>query len=143
MKKILSLLALLVMTLTAFAADYTGHRTVTYGSMPSTEADDAVLTITDNGDNTFNVTFKDVINVDGNYRDNYGTYTFSNVAGTTENGVTTIDLSNLSATVANSDLGLTEASDGVLFAKFNAEKAYAKFSAMVGSYYKYLLAELI
>ena len=136
MKKILSLLALLVMTLTAFAADYTGHRTVTYGSMPSTEADDAVLTITDNGDNTFNVTFKDVINVDGNYRDNYGTYTFSNVAGTTENGVTTIDLSNLSATVANSDLGLTEASDGVLFAKFNAEKAYAKFSAMVGSYYK-------
>lgn len=54
MKKILSLLALLVMTLTAFAADYTGHRTVTYGSMPSTEADDAVLTITDNGDNTFN-----------------------------------------------------------------------------------------
>ena len=136
MKKILSLLALLVMTLTAFAADYTGHRTVTYGSMPSTEADDAVLTIADNGDNTFNVTFKDVINVDGNYRDNYGTYTFSNVAGTTENGVTTIDLSNLSATVANSDLGLTEASDGVLFAKFNAEKAYAKFSAMVGSYYK-------
>ena len=136
MKKILSLLALLVMTLTAFAADYTGHRTVTYGSMPSTEADDAVLTITDNGDNTFNVTFKDVINVDGNYRDNYGTYTFSNVAGTTENGVTTIDLSNLSATVANSDLDLTEASDGVLFAKFNAEKAYAKFSAMVGSYYK-------
>ena len=127
---------MLVMTLTAFAADYTGHRTVTYGSMPSTEADDAVLTITDNGDNTFNVTFKDVINVDGNYRDNYGTYTFSNVAGTTENGVTTIDLSNLSATVANSDLDLTEASDGVLFAKFNAEKAYAKFSAMVGSYYK-------
>ena len=136
MKKILSLLALLVMTLTAFATDYTGHRTVTFGSMPSTESDDAVLTITDNGDNTFNVTFKDVINVDGNYRDNYGTYTFSNVAGTTENGVTTIDLSNLSATVANSDLGLTEASDGVLFAKFNAEKAYAKFSAMVGSYYK-------
>ena len=28
MKKILSLLALLVMTLTAFAKDYTGHRTV-------------------------------------------------------------------------------------------------------------------
>ena len=137
MKKILSLLALLVMTLTAFAADYTGHRTVTFGSMPSTESDDAVLTITDNGDNTFNVTFKDVINVDGNYRDNYGTYTFSNVAGTTENGVTTIDLSNLSASVENCALGLTEASEGVLFVKFNAEKAYAKFSAKIGSsYYK-------
>ena len=136
MKKILSLLALLVMTLTAFATDYTGHRTVTFGSMPSTESDDAVLTITDNGDNTFNVTFKDVINVDGNYTDNYGTFIFSNVAGTTENGVTTIDLSNLSASLENCALGLKEASDGVLFAKFNAEKAYAKFSAKIGSYYK-------
>ena len=127
---------MLVMTLTAFAADYTGHRTVTFGSMPSTESDDAVLTITDNGDNTFNVTFKDVINVDGNYTDNYGTYTFSNVAGTTENGVTTIDLSNLSASIENCALGLKEASEGVLFAKFNAEKAYAKFSAKIGTYYK-------
>ena len=127
---------MLVMTLTAFATDYTGHRTVTFGSMPSTESDDAVLTITDNGDNTFNVTFKDVINVDGNYTDNYGTYTFSNVAGTTENGVTTIDLSNLSASIENCALGLKEASEGVLFAKFNAEKAYAKFSAKIGTYYK-------
>ena len=133
MKKILSLLALLVMTLTAFATDYTGHRTVTFGSMPSTESDDAVLTITDNGDNTFNVTFKDVINIDGSYTDNYGTYTFSNVAGTTENGVTTIDLSNLSASVENcSFYGVTGASEGVLFAKFNAEKAYARFSAKIG-----------
>ena len=133
MKKILSLLALLVMTLTAFATDYTGHRTVTFGSMPSTESDDAVLTITDNGDNTFNVTFKDVINIDGTFTDNYGTYTFSNVAGTTENGVTTIDLSNLSASVENcSFYGVTGASEGVLFAKFNAEKAYARFSAKIG-----------
>ena len=136
MKKILSLLALLVMTLTAFATDYTGHRTVTFGSMPSTESDDAVLTITDNGDNTFNVTFKDVINVDGSYTDNYGTYTFSNVAGTTENGVTTIDLSNLSVSVENCDFAYTEASDGRLFAKFNAEKAYARFSAAIGSIFR-------
>ena len=123
---------MLVMTLTAFATDYTGHRTVTYGINPSTESDNAVLTITDNGDNTFNVTFKDVINVADGFTDNYGTYTFSNVAGTTENGVTTIDLSNLSASVENNYAGYTEASDGVLFAKFNAEKAYARFSAKVG-----------
>ena len=133
MKKILSLLALLVMTLTAFATDYTGHRTVIFGVNTPTESDDAVLTITDNGDNTFNVTFKDVINIDGTFTDNYGTYTFSNVAGTTENGVTTIDLSNLSASVENcSFYGVTEASEGVLFAKFNAEKAYARFSAKIG-----------
>ena len=136
MKKILSLLALLVMTLTAFATDYTGHRTVIFGVNPPTESDDAVLTITDNGDNTFNVTFKDVINVDGTYRDNYGTYTFSNVAGTTENGVTTIDLSNLSVSVENCDFAYTEASDGSLFAKFNAEKAYARFSAAIGSIFR-------
>ena len=136
MKKILSLLALLVMTLTAFATDYTGHRTVIFGVNPPTESDDAVLTITDNGDNTFNVTFKDVINVDGGYTDNYGTYTFSNVAGTTENGVTTIDLSNLSVSVENCDFLYTEASDGSLFAKFNAEKAYARFSAAIGSIFR-------
>ena len=136
MKKILSLLALLVMTLTAFATDYTGHRTVIFGVNPPTESDDAVLTITDNGDNTFNVTFKDVINVDGSYTDNYGTYTFSNVAGTTENGVTTIDLSNLSVSVENCDFAYTEASDGSLFAKFNAEKAYARFSAAIGSIFR-------
>ena len=136
MKKILSLLALLVMTLTAFATDYTGHRTVIFGVNPPTESDDAVLTITDNGDNTFNVTFKDVINIDGSYTDNYGTYTFSNVAGTTENGVTTIDLSNLSVSVENCDFLYTEASDGRLFAKFNAEKAYARFSAAIGSIFR-------
>ena len=136
MKKILSLLALLVMTLTAFATDYTGHRTVIFGVNTPTESDDAVLTITDNGDNTFNVTFKDVINVDGSYTDNYGTYTFSNVAGTTENGVTTIDLSNLSVLVENCDFAYTEASDGRLFAKFNAEKAYARFSAAIGSIFR-------
>ena len=123
---------MLVMTLTAFATDYTGHRTVIFGVNTPTESDDAVLTITDNGDNTFNVTFKDVINIDGTFTDNYGTYTFSNVAGTTENGVTTIDLSNLSASVENSCFEVTEASEGVLFAKFNAEKAYARFSAKIG-----------
>ena len=129
---------MLVMTLTAFATDYTGHRTVIFGVNPPTESDDAVLTITDNGDNTFNVTFKDVINVapDG-YTDNYGTFTFRNVTGTTENGVTTIDLSNLSASVKDNYAGCTEASDGVLFAKFNAEKAYARFSAKIGTWSKY------
>lgn len=136
MKKILSLLALLVMTLTAFAKDYTGHRTVTYGYNTPTESDDAVVSITDNGDGTYNVTFKDVINVSDNYRDNYGTYTFSNVEGTTANGYTTIDLTGLTVAIANCDLGLTSGEDATLLAKFNDEKAYAKFSAKIGGYYK-------
>lgn len=136
MKKILSLLVLLVMTLTAFAKDYTGHRTVTYGYNTPTESDDAVVSITDNGDGTYNVTFNDVINVSGSYRDNYGTYTFSNVEGTTANGYTTIDLTGLTVAIANCDLGLTSGEDATLLAKFNDEKAYAKFSAKIGGYYK-------
>lgn len=136
MKKILSLLALLVMTLTAFAKDYTGHRTVTYGYNTPTESDDAVVSITDNGDGTYNVTFNDVINVSGSYRDNYGTYTFSNVAGTTTDGLTTIDLSGLTVAITNCDLGLTSGDEATLLAKFNEEKAYAKFSAKIGGYYK-------
>lgn len=140
MKKILSLLALLVMTLTAFAKDYTGHRTVTYGYNTPTESDDAVVSITDNGDGTYNVTFNDVINVSGSYRDNYGTYTFSNVAGTTTDGLTTIDLTGLTVAIANCDLGLTSGEDATLLAKFNEEKAYAKFSAKIGGYYKSLIS---
>lgn len=140
MKKILSLLALLVMTLTAFAKDYTGHRTVTYGYNTPTESDDAVVSITDNGDGTYNVTFNDVINVSGSYRDNYGTYTFSNVAGTTTDGLTTIDLTGLTVAIANCDLGLTSDEDATLLAKFNDEKAYAKFSAKIGGYYKSLIS---
>lgn len=140
MKKILSLLALLVMTLTAFAKDYTGHRTVTYGYKTPTESDDAVVSITDNGDGTYNVTFNDVINVSGSYRDNYGTYTFSNVAGTTTDGLTTIDLTGLTVAIANCDLGLTSGEDATLLAKFNDEKAYAKFSAKIGGYYKSLIS---
>lgn len=136
MKKILSLLALLVMTLTAFAKDYTGHRTVTYGYNTPTESDDAVVSITDNGDGTYNVTFKDVINVSDNYRDNYGTYTFSNVEGTTANGYTTIDLTGLTVAITNCNLGLTSGDEATLLAKFNDEKAYAKFSAKIGGYYK-------
>lgn len=140
MKKILSLLALLVMTLTAFAKDYTGHRTVTYGYNTPTESDDAVVSITDNGDGTYNVTFNDVINVSGSYRDNYGTYTFSNVAGTTTDGLTTIDLTGLTVAIANCDLGLTSGEDATLLAKFNDEKAYAKFSVKIGGYYKSLIS---
>ena len=137
MKKILSLLALLVMTLTAFAKDYTGHRTVTYGYNTPTESDDAVVSITDNGDGTYNVTFNDVINVSGSYTDNYGTYTFSNVEGTTTDGLTTIDLTGLTVAITNCDLGLTSGDEATLLAKFNDEKAYAKFSAKIGSgYYK-------
>lgn len=68
--------------------------------------------------------------------DNYGTYTFSNVEGTTANGYTTIDLTGLTVAITNCDLGLTSGDEATLLAKFNDEKAYAKFSAKIGGYYK-------
>ena len=77
MKKILSLLVLLVTTLSAFALDFTDYRKVTLGSYTPTESNDAKLSVTDNGDGTYNVTFNDIINKDGSYTDNYGTFTFS------------------------------------------------------------------
>ena len=76
MKKILSLLVLLVTTLSAFALDFTDYRKVTLGSNTPTESNDAKLSITDNGDGTYNVTFNDIINKDGSYTDKYGTFVF-------------------------------------------------------------------
>lgn len=90
MKKILSLLALLVMTLTASAFEFTDSRVVTFGLVGDTNADDAKLTVTDNGNGTYNVEFHDIIVQDGSYTDNYGTFVFENVPGTTDGTLTTI-----------------------------------------------------
>lgn len=55
-------------------------------------------------------------------------------------GLTTIDLTGLTVAIANCDLGLTSGEDATLLAKFNDEKAYAKFSAKIGGYYKSLIS---
>ena len=49
MKKIFTLLSLLVLTLTAMATTFTGHRIVTVGYLESSEMDNATITVTDKG----------------------------------------------------------------------------------------------
>ena len=135
MKKILSLLALLVTTLSAFALDFTDYRKVTLGSNTPTESNDAKLSITDNGDGTYNVTFNDIINKDGSYTDKYGTFTFSNVSGSQTGDFTTVTGTNLTGTVTGGDYGLKSFTDGELLVKFRDGKAYATMTAKCKVFY--------
>ena len=136
MKKLLSLLALLVTTLSAFALDFTDYRKVTLGSNTPTESNDAKLSVTDNGDGTYNVTFNDIINKDGSYTDKYGTFKFSNVSGSTSGDVTTVTGTNLTGTVSGGTYGITSFTDGKLSLKFKDGKAYATMTATCKIYYR-------
>ena len=127
MKKLLSLLALLVTTVTAMAIDFTDYRSVTEVKDYPAEINDAKLTVTSNGDGTYNVTFFNLYETKWN--DNFGDITFSNVKGTTEDGITTIQGTNLSGTMQNStsDPTANATSQGELYVKFQEDpaKAYA------------------
>ena len=135
MKKILSLLVLLVTTLSAFALDFTDYRKVTLGSNTPTESNSEKLSVTDNGDGTYNVTFYDIINKDGSYTDKYGTFTFSNVSGSQTGSLTTVTGTNLAGTVTGSDYGLSGFTDGKLLVKFKDGKAYATMTAKCKVFY--------
>ena len=135
MKKILSLLVLLVTTLSAFALDFTDYRKVTLGSYTPTESNDAKLSVTDNGDGTYNVTFNDIINKDRSYTDNYGTFTFSNVPGSKSGDVTTVTGTNLTGTVSGGDYGIKEFTSGNLSLKFKEGKAHATMTATCRIFY--------
>ena len=135
MKKLLSLLALLVTTLSAFALDFTDYRKVTLGSNTPTESNNEKLSITDNGDGTYNVTFNDIINKDDSYTDKYGTFTFSNVSGSQTGDFTTVTGTNLTGTVTGGDYGLKSFTDGELLVKFKDGKAYATMTAKCKVFY--------
>ena len=120
---------MLVTTLSAFALDFTDYRKVTLGSNTPTESNDAKLSVTDNGDGTYNVTFNDIINKDGSYTDNYGTFTFSNVSGSKSGDVTTVTATDVTGTVSGGGYGITEFTKGNLSLKFKDGKAYATMAA--------------
>lgn len=135
MKKILSLLALLVMTLTASAFEFTDSRVVTFGLVGDTNADDAKLTVTDNGNGTYNVEFHDIIVQDGSYTDNYGTFVFENVPGTTDGTLTTISGFGRQGIVKPRDYPIiTFTYEWDLTVKFNDSKAYAKVATSLPVY---------
>ena len=123
MRKILTLLALLVTTVTAMATDYTGAVTYKAAGM-SGSFDKRTLVVEDNGDGTYNVTLKD-FDATGTLGSNLGDFKCTNVAGTTSNGVTTIDVS--SCTTSASGLALKFVASKFV-TKFNGEKAYAQWT---------------
>ena len=57
---------------------------------------------------------------------NVGTVNFLNVAGKTENGVTTIDVQKPEVTFTDADYGLADSNEGALKVQFNDTKAYLK-----------------
>lgn len=127
MKKILSLLALLVTTVAAMAIDFTDQRSVTEVINCPSIVTDAKLTVTPNGDGTYNVTFFNLY--EEQYHDNFGDITFSNVPGKTEDGFVIIEGDNLSGTAANSTTmpDANAVSSGKLYVKYQEDpaKAYA------------------
>ena len=126
---------MLVTTLSAFALDFTDYRKVTLGSNTPTESNSEKLSVTDNGDGTYNVTFYDIINKDGSYTDKYGTFTFSNVSGSQTGSITTVTGTNLAGTVTGGDYGLSGFTDGKLLVKFKDGKAYATMTAKCKVFY--------
>ena len=147
MKKILSLLSMLMITVMAFATDYTDQLTfkLTVGSNSSEKSlPEGTLTIEKRVDGTYNVTAKgcDFSAADfGNWED----ISCDAVAGTTDaDGLTTIEVSNPEV-FANGTLpaGGFSLKGESLLVKFNETKAYALFkgklalNAVVGYAFEY------
>ena len=75
---------------------------------------------------------------------NVGTVNFLNVAGKTENGVTTIDVQKPEVTFTDADYGLADSNEGALKVQFNDTKAYLKATGVAkivtyGTSYNYTL----
>lgn len=131
MKKIFTLLSLLVLTLTAMATTFTGHRIVTVGYLEPSEMDNTTITVTDKGNGKYDVVFNNIINKDGSYEDNYGTFTFTDLDGVTANGITTIEGKLLTGAVTSSGMGISSIGVTDVFVKMNDEKAYATMDGLI------------
>ena len=75
---------------------------------------------------------------------NVGTVNFLNVAGTTVDGVTTIDVQKPEVTFTDADYGLADSNEGALKVQFNDTKAYLKATGVAkivtyGTSYNYTL----
>ncbi len=136
MRKIFTLLALLVSAITAMAGVYTDKSKVTIGKGTTSEWDAATITVTEKGDNKYDVAFNSVSNKDGNYTDNYGTVTFTDLEGTTANGLTTIDAKLQTGAVTNSGMGVTQVISTDVAVKFTADKAYAKMDGLISMVFR-------
>ena len=132
MKKILSLLVLLVTTVTAMATDYVADCVVSCNNQESTMSG-ATMSVDVNGDGTYNVTLKSLkssaLGMD------FGDFKLSNLSGTTQGGVTTISVEDVNGKFTSGDYTSAPESPIKSFVcKFNADKLYAEYGS--GSYLK-------
>ena len=147
MKKILSLLSMLMVTVTAFATDYTDQLTfkLTLGSSPYVKSlPEGTLTVEKRVDGTYNVTACGC-DFSTNGFENWGDLSCDGVEGTTDaDGLTTIEVSNPNVS-ANGTLpaGGFSLKGESLLVKFNETKAYAllkgklALNAVVGYAFEY------
>ena len=132
MKKILSLLVLLVTTVTAMATNYVADCVVSCNNQESTMSG-ATMSVDVNGDGTYNVTLKSLkssaLGMD------FGDFKLSNLSGTTQGGVTTISVEDVNGKFTSGDYTSAPESPIKSFVcKFNADKLYAEYGS--GSYLK-------
>ena len=147
MKKILSLLSMLMVTVMAFATDYTDQLTfkLTLGSSPYVKSlPEGTLTVEKRVDGTYNVTACGC-DFSTNGFENWGDISCDGVEGTTDaDGLTTIEVSNPNVS-ANGTLpaGGFSLKGESLLVKFNETKAYAllkgklALNAVVGYAFEY------
>ena len=101
------------------------------------------LTIESLGNNRYNVILANLETYNVLYV-NVGTINFLNVAGTTVDGVTTIDVQKPEVTFTDADYGLADSNEGALKVQFNDTKAYLKATGVAkivtyGTSYNYTL----
>ena len=146
MKKILSLLSMLMVTMMAFATDYTDQLTfkLTFGSSYDKALPEGTLTVEKRVDGTYNVTACGCDFSTYGF-ENWGDISCDGVEGTTDaDGLTTIQVSNPDVS-ANGTLpaGGFALKGESLLVKFNETKAYALFkgklalNAVVGYAFEY------
>ncbi len=130
MKKILSLLSMLMVTVMAFATDYKDQLTfkLTFGSSPYEQSlPEGTLTVEKRVDGTYNVTACGCdLSTYGVGK--WGDLSYDAVEGTTDaDGLTTIEVSNPNVSASETiDGGFTLKGESLLV-KFNETKAYALF----------------
>lgn len=127
MKKILSLLSMLMIAVMAFAGSYNDplHFEVYVNGAKTVDLPNGTLTIEKRVDGTYNVTAEgcDFTKYE---MGNWGELVCEEVAGTTDaSGLTTIEVSNPYCYLTQSNYAL---SDSKLVVKFNDTKAYATFN---------------
>ena len=137
MKKIFTLLALLMTTVASMALDFTDTYKCHESGQDSNPyvKENAKLTVEDNGNGTYNVTFHEVFGYFSSTVDNFGTMTFSNIPGVTTDGITEVQsTSAMSGTVTGiASSGPTQANVYVKF-KEDGSKAYATLNAQTYVY---------